>query len=281
MKKELLGDTLLYWVAVIFIFVWFFGLFQDEWRLFALSILTIWLLSIPKVIKKIQETVPDIKKFWVKYWIALFVIFIIWSLTLGVTEEETDILNHPTSQNEEVKPLKEGPLVQNEKEKPAIIEENTVEIEKTNSPEVQKEEEIQKDQEDIINKKEEEAKEEAIKLQKEKVEQERIQKEKEEALLLKQEQAKKDEQAKVEKEITTIKDNCKAKWGTDFWMIKYCINEQIKSRDKFYKWNTKNIDSTIFNTIREECVKKWGYDFWMRIYCEWNQVDSYIELQNM
>jgi len=60
--------------------------------------------------------------------------------------------------------------------------------------------------------------------------------------------------------------NCEKKWGDDYSMIKYCIEKQLKSRQKVLSYPRNN--------IRTNCEKKWGDDFSMVGYCIKKQSDA-------
>lgn len=60
--------------------------------------------------------------------------------------------------------------------------------------------------------------------------------------------------------VNVIKRFCSDKWGIDYRMVKYCVNEQLKAK--------KYLDSTyISSEIKRFCSDKWGSDYRMVKYC--------------
>jgi hypothetical protein len=56
-----------------------------------------------------------------------------------------------------------------------------------------------------------------------------------------------------------IMDNCRAKWGTNYRMIKYCRNTQIAAKSF--------VDAQYNDIIKEQCTRKWGDNYRMIKYC--------------
>ncbi len=56
----------------------------------------------------------------------------------------------------------------------------------------------------------------------------------------------------------TIYSNCKAKWGTDYSMVEYCIKKQSKANSNVQRHR---------GGIRARCEQKWGSDYSMVEYC--------------
>lgn len=60
--------------------------------------------------------------------------------------------------------------------------------------------------------------------------------------------------------MDTIKADCEAKWGTNYRMIKYCVNQQAEAVNSL-------VDADIDNEIMSMCRNKWGNNFRMVKYC--------------
>ena len=56
----------------------------------------------------------------------------------------------------------------------------------------------------------------------------------------------------------TILNKCKIKWGTDYSMVKYCVNKQTQAKNSIPRANS---------TILNNCKTKWGTDYSMVKYC--------------
>lgn len=69
---------------------------------------------------------------------------------------------------------------------------------------------------------------------------------------------------KVDKIGETIKANCKAKWGDDYQMIKYCIDTQMKNRKAVVA--EEKVDK-LGEASKANCKAKWVDDYQMINYC--------------
>lgn len=65
---------------------------------------------------------------------------------------------------------------------------------------------------------------------------------------------------------SSIRESCEKKWGNDYRMVKYCIENQTKAKN--------NISSYPYDNIRINCEKKWGDDYRMIEYCIKKQTEA-------
>ncbi len=70
----------------------------------------------------------------------------------------------------------------------------------------------------------------------------------------------------LEGKSSNIMSKCKAKWGTNYNMIKYCVDNQTRSYN--------SISNLPDNEIMSRCRKKWGTNYNMIKYCVDNQTKS-------
>ena len=66
---------------------------------------------------------------------------------------------------------------------------------------------------------------------------------------------------------SSILENCQAKWGTDYSMVKYCVDKQTKAKQELPKQSS---------IILNNCKAKWGTDYSMIKYC----VDKQTKAKN-
>lgn len=81
-----------------------------------------------------------------------------------------------------------------------------------------------------------------------------------------------------------VKENCSAKWQSDYEMIKYCIDEEYEAWDNVADLLAKYPEGTEERNIVARCAAKWpgergGYDFRMVEYCSGNQLRAYRALR--
>jgi hypothetical protein len=83
---------------------------------------------------------------------------------------------------------------------------------------------------------------------------------------------------------------CKNQWGSDYSMVKFCIDKHMKAAAKIHKWNKSNgiYDKTPTGPaydISLECFKQWRdpdtklLDYSMFWYCVDKQWKAYQSLQ--
>jgi len=70
-----------------------------------------------------------------------------------------------------------------------------------------------------------------------------------------------------------IMSKCKAKWGTDYRMVKYCVKKQTEAR--------RNISSLPDNNIIRKCKAKWGTDYRMVKYCTNKQTTAKRDISSL
>jgi endonuclease YncB( thermonuclease family) len=68
-----------------------------------------------------------------------------------------------------------------------------------------------------------------------------------------------------------IQARCSRKWGTDYEMVKYCVDNQTDAQNAL-----KGMD--IPPEIDAHCTSKWGSDYEMVKYCVDNQIDAKLRL---
>jgi hypothetical protein len=66
-------------------------------------------------------------------------------------------------------------------------------------------------------------------------------------------------QTRLKAKRDVIMDNCRAKWGTNYRMIKYCRNTQTEA--KYF------VDAQYNDIIKKQCTRKWGDNYRMIKYC--------------
>lgn len=71
-----------------------------------------------------------------------------------------------------------------------------------------------------------------------------------------------------------IIDRCEAKWGTDYNMVKYCVDNQTESSSQLNRMS-------VSKEIQSRCEDKWGTDYNMVKYCVDNQTESKNQLRRM
>ncbi|MCK5536071.1 MAG: hypothetical protein KAI79_04545 [Bacteroidales bacterium] len=65
---------------------------------------------------------------------------------------------------------------------------------------------------------------------------------------------------------SNIMSNCEGKWGTDYRMVKYCVDKQTKA--------FREIDNVPNGIIKQQCEEKWGVDYRMVKYCVDKQTEA-------
>jgi leucyl-tRNA synthetase len=70
----------------------------------------------------------------------------------------------------------------------------------------------------------------------------------------------------------TLQKACKDRWGVDYSMREYCINQQRKAVESLARTNTR------YET-RALCAERWPDEFAMRVYCEQQQNKAYERLR--
>lgn len=60
-------------------------------------------------------------------------------------------------------------------------------------------------------------------------------------------------------ERETIESNCERKWGTNYRMVRYCIEKQTSAKSA--------VSYSPSNVIKSNCERKWGTDYRMVKYC--------------
>ena len=80
-------------------------------------------------------------------------------------------------------------------------------------------------------------------------------------------------------EKVMVREECEAKWGDDYSMQLYCVEEQTtagKQVDKIYQGNSTG---TTESNILAKCQDKWPKDYSMVIYCYDEQLAAFKALQ--
>ena len=70
--------------------------------------------------------------------------------------------------------------------------------------------------------------------------------------------------------LNEIKSKCVSEWGTDYSMIKYCFNKQVRARSIVVGYPD--------NEIKSSCKRQWGTDYSMVKYCFDKQTKAKREL---
>ncbi len=63
-----------------------------------------------------------------------------------------------------------------------------------------------------------------------------------------------------------IMGDCQKKWGTDYSMVKYCVDKQTAAK--------RNVSSLPDNNIMKKCTEKWRADHTMVKYCYEKQAEA-------
>jgi len=73
---------------------------------------------------------------------------------------------------------------------------------------------------------------------------------------------------------SSISARCTNKWGTDYRMVKYCVNKQQSALSKLQQGNVNTPPE-----ISGRCAKKWGADYRMVKYCVDKQQSALNDLK--
>jgi hypothetical protein len=86
----------------------------------------------------------------------------------------------------------------------------------------------------------------------------------------------------LSEDLASIEANCQAEWGTDYSMIEYCQNNQIKAAGKINVLYTRIANDSAHLEILNRCLDEWrkpqGHDWEMVEYCYDNQSAAYRRL---
>lgn len=87
-----------------------------------------------------------------------------------------------------------------------------------------------------------------------------------------------------ENPLEQIKTNCKAEWGSNYRMQKYCIDQQTSALQKLQTLLQRYGEGTEEFRIIGRCLAEWkgkavGYNYRMAHYCSEQQLSAYRETQ--
>jgi hypothetical protein len=74
------------------------------------------------------------------------------------------------------------------------------------------------------------------------------------------------------------KAHCSSEWGTDYSMVKYCIDKIEKGFRKYQAIETAAVGRKVFHGAMRKCKSEWGEQWDMVAYCAQKQLDGIGEI---
>jgi len=69
-----------------------------------------------------------------------------------------------------------------------------------------------------------------------------------------------------------VKAECSTKWGTEYDMVKYCMDQRAEGFDYFRQ--ATEVVGDIFAPTLNHCSEKWGHEWDMTAYCAKEQLSA-------